>query len=306
MNVLISGGTGLIGSHLTPMLQKRGYAVGLLSRSPLQRDDVVSFVWDPGRGSIDGEAIRWADAIIHLAGAGIADQRWTDKRKKEIISSRERSGDLLFKALKEAQKPLEVFVGASAVGYYGGKSRVGNFKEDEEPATDFQGITCQRWEAASRQVQELNIRTVILRVGVVLTSAGGALPKMALPIRFGVGSPLGSGKQAVPWIHIDDVCEIFIKALEDQHMEGTFNAVAPEPINNGVLTRGIAQTLHRPLIFPRVPGFALKLLLGDMSEIVLEGNHISSAKILDAGYSFKYATLDKALQHIFAKPDEPG
>jgi len=304
MKVLITGGTGLIGSHLTRLLQERDHEVGLLSRSQLDRDGVVSFVWDPDRGSIDGEAIRWADAIIHLAGAGIADQRWTEKRKQLIISSRQRSGDLLYKALKDSQKPLEAFVGASAVGYYGGKSRVGNFQEDDAPAADFQSITCQKWEASSRQVQELNIRTVILRVGVVLTTGGGALPKMALPIRFGIGSPLGSGKQAVPWIHIDDVCGIFIKALEDKQMDGVFNAVAPEPVSNGDLTRGIARVLHRPLMFPRVPGFVLKLILGEMSEIVLEGNQVSSAKILGTGFSFKHATLDQALENLYTKSDQ--
>ena len=301
MKVLITGGTGLIGSRLTQTLLERGYEVGLLSRSQQQRKNVTSFVWDPDKGFIDKDAIGWADAIIHLAGAGIADKRWTEKRKELIISSRNKSGDVLFQALKKAQKTLQVFVGASAVGYYGGKQRDGVFHEDDAPVNDFQSVTCQKWEEASRQVQQLGIRTVVLRVGVVLAKEGGALPKMALPVRFGVGSPLGSGRQPVPWIHIDDICGIFIKALEDVEMQGVYNAVAPEQATNRSLTKEIARVLRRPLIFPRVPGFALKLLLGEMSEIVLEGNHVSADKISHAGYSFSHATLSRALEDLFVK-----
>lgn len=301
MNVLITGGTGLIGSHLTQTLQERGYQVGLLSRSEQDRKDVISFVWNPDEGLIDKEAIRWADAIIHLAGAGIADKRWSEKRKELIISSRTKSGDVLFQALKAEQKTLRAFVGASAVGYYGGTYREGVFNEADAPADDFQSITCQKWEEASLQIRDLDIRTVVLRVGVVLARDGGALPKIALPVRFGVGSMLGSGHQPIPWIHIDDVCGIFVKALEDERLQGVYNAVAPEQATNQSLTKQIAGVLRRPLIFPRVPGFALKLVLGEMSEIVLEGNQVSADKITNAGYSFSYAELDRALQNLLGK-----
>ena len=302
-NVLITGGSGLIGRHLGAQLQQKGYAVGVLTRTPKAGAHHRQFHWDPDRALMDAVAIDWADAIIHLAGAGIAEKRWSRSRKQYIVDSRVRAGDLLFNAIKTAGKQLEAFVAASAIGYYGARTTDQIFSEADPPATDFQGQTCQQWEASSLQLDSLGVRTVILRVGVVL-AAGGALKKMALPIKLFLGSPLGTGRQYIPWIHIDDVCRIFIRALEDHSLNGTYNAVAPEHVTNREFTQALARALQRPLILPAVPALALKLLLGEMSQVILEGSRISSQKLRDTGFEFLYAELAPALVRLNGRKDQ--
>ncbi|MCW3105453.1 MAG: hypothetical protein JWO09_3893 [Bacteroidetes bacterium] len=296
--VLITGASGLIGKHLTPQLQSRGYRVIHLSRSASSKGGVETFTWDVGKGMIDDRAVEQANYIIHLAGAGIADSKWTGERKKEVISSRTDSTHLLAEALKRNDKKLAAFISASAIGFYGAVTSDKNFTENDPAAKDFMGTCCRLWEASSKAITAMGIRTVKIRVGIVLTAKEGALAKMAAPVKFGVGSALGSGKQYMPWIHIDDICGIFIKALEDEALKGIYNGVAPEPVTNKELTKSIARTLRKPFFFPNVPSFALKMLFGKMSEMFLEGSRVSSEKIENAGYAFKYRKVEDALENL--------
>lgn len=296
--ILITGASGLIGSKLTPLLQQKGYRVIHLSRSIPEKAGVETFLWDVQKQTIDNESVQQADYIIHLAGANIADERWTTSRKKEIIDSRVDSAHLLFKSIQMTNTTIKAFISASAVGIYGAITSEKIFTESELPAEDFLGITCKLWEGAAETIAKLEIRTVKLRTGIVLSEKGGALEKMAKPIRFFAGAPLGSGKQYMPWIHIDDLCDMYIKAIEDHSMFGAYNAVAPEHITNTALTKAIAGRLHRPLIMPNIPAFLLKLIFGELAIAVLEGSRVSCKKIEDAGFIFKYNQVHKALENL--------
>jgi len=296
--VLITGGTGLLGTSLSNTLLARGYDVGILSRSGQVREDVKNFRWDPMQGTLDEKAIQWTDSIVHLAGAGIADKRWSSKRKQVILDSRVKSGELIFNELKSQGKQLESFIATSAIGYYGAQTVEHVFIEDDQAAQDFQGRICQAWEQASNTMVSLGVRTVIFRVGVVLASKGGALEKMARPVRLGVGAKLGKGNQYISWIHIQDMTNLFIKALEEKEMAGTFNAVSSQPVTNTEFTKALARILHRPLLVPFVPAIALKLILGEMSEIILKGSRISSKKLESTDYQFVFPDLQKALEDL--------
>lgn len=296
--VLITGASGLIGTHLTPLLQQKGYRVIHLNRSIPKEPTMETYLWDVHKQTIDERAVKEADYIIHLAGAGIADKNWTTERKKEIIDSRTESIHLLFKTIQQANTSLKGFISSSAVGIYGAVTSEKIYSETDLPAADFLGITCKLWEGAAETIAKLGIRVVKIRTGVVLSAKDGALNKMAAPIRFFIGSPLGTGKQYIPWIHIDDICNIYLKAIEDEKMQGAYNAVAPEHITNKQLTKAIARTVHRPLLMPNVPSFLLNLLFGEMSDVVLKGSRISCKKIQEQGFVFKYDQLDAALKNL--------
>jgi len=299
--ILITGASGLIGRHLTILLQERGYRVIHLGRASSKKSDVETFVWDIDKQTIDEQAVKAADYIVHLAGAGITHHRWTTPQKKEIINSRVESIHLLSTTLQKTNKSLKGFISASGVGIYGGNTTQKIYTENDPPASDFLGIVCKKWEDATESISQLGIRVVKLRTGIVLTEKGGAFKKIAMPIKFFIGSPLGSGQQYIPWIHVDDICAMYIKAIEDNQMQGTYNAVAPEHITNVSLTKMIAHTLHRPLIMPHVPGFLLKFLLGKMAIIVLEGSRASCKKIQDTGFKFKFPTVNTALKDLFKR-----
>ncbi len=239
------------------------------------------------------------DTVIHLAGAGIGDKRWTKKRKQEIVDSRVRTGQLIFDSVKGNPGRLKAFITASATGYYGMVTSDRFFTEEDPPADDFTGETCRLWEQTARMFETLGIRTVIVRTGIVFTPTGGALAKMALPVRFGMGSPIGTGRQYMPWIHVDDLCGIYLKAVEDSGMEGVFNAVAPVIPTNRELTAMMAGVLGRPFWLPTVPGIAMKVLFGEMSSILLEGSRIASVKIRNAGYEFLFQEPEGALFDLF-------
>ena len=298
--VLISGGTGSIGSLMADFLHRQGHEVGLLSRSEKNDGTFKTYKWNIKDNYLDPEALESCDYIIHLAGAGIADKAWTAGRKKEIIESRVLSTDLLYNQVKKHKTPLKAFISASAVGYYGQVTSNKNFTEKDKSANDFVGKTCFLWEQAAEQFEDLGIRTVRLRIGVVLMEKGGALEKMVQPIRMGFGSPLGSGKQYIPWIHVDDLIGMFYKALTSDDMSGAYNAVAPEPANNAEFTRILAQVLNKKLWLPNVPAFVLKALLGDRASLVLKGSRVSSKKIESTGYTFKYTSLEPALKNLLS------
>lgn len=296
--VLITGGSGLIGRHLSRKLKEKGYNVFLLSRKSSPGNN-HSVYWNPEKNEVENEAIERSDYIIHLAGAGIGDKRWTKKRKELILSSRVKTCELLFKKVQESGTKLKAFISASGIGWYGAVTSEKIFSETDPPADDFIGDVCRQWELSADRFQESGIRTVKVRTGIVLARKGGALDRMTLTVRPGLGSALGSGKQYNPWIHIDDLCNIYIRAIEDKSMAGSWNAVAPEHMTNKEFMRTLAKVLKKPFFFPTVPSFALKLLFGTMSVILLKGSRVSAGKILSAGYNFEFPDLENALKNLF-------
>jgi len=295
-SILVTGGTGLIGKKLCDLLRKKGYKVAVLSRN--QNIKPNTYYWNTDTWYVDAKAIIEADYIIHLAGAGIADERWTEERKRILINSRVNTANLIFEKVKELNPNLKGFIAASGIGYYGATTSEKIYNENDAPREDFISDICKVWEKASTQFNTINIRTVILRTGVVFSSNGGALEKLSKPIKLGVGAALGNGKQYVPWIHEDDLCDMYIEAIENREFNGIYNAVAPEHISNKSLTKNIAEKLKKPLWLPNIPAFFLKLILGEMAVIILQGSRISSEKIASTGFKFKFPTLEIALKDL--------
>ena len=300
MNILITGGTGLVGKHLTKLLLSKGYKVSFLSRKKEQIPNVKVYQWDIEKGQIDADALTNVDYIVHLAGAGIADKRWTDKRKQEIIDSRIKPIQLLNKHLQTHKIKLKAFVSASAIGFYGGDTGETRLDENSNAGNDFLATCTKIWETETKNFTQAE-RTVSLRTGIVLSEAGGALPKLAQPIKLGVGSPLGSGKQWMSWIHIDDMCQLYLQAIEDKKMHGPYNAVAPEPIRNEEMTKTVAEVLKRPLWLPNIPPFAIKLLFGELAITVLGGNYVKNKRVSEEiSFSYQFPTLKEALENLYA------
>jgi uncharacterized protein (TIGR01777 family) len=299
-NVLVTGGTGLVGKHLCKRLKEKGYNVAILSRRN-NKGNYQYYSWDLKRGEIEKKAIETADCIIHLAGASLTEKRWTESRKQQIVDSRVKSGELIFAKIKEQKKVPKVFISASGIGYYGQKTTEKIFEENDLPANDFLAETCKKWEQMANKFTDIGVRTVKIRTGIVLTKQGGALSKMMTAVKLGLGSAIGSGRQYFPWIHIDDLCGIYIKAIEDTKMEGAYNAVAPEHKTNKEFTHSLAQILKKPFWFPNIPAIMMKILFGRMSEILLNGSRVSAEKIRSAGYIFLYPKLENALVEITQK-----
>lgn len=292
-NILITGGSGLVGQRITELLEKKGYEVAWLSRSQQGRK---SFLWDVENKEIDPQAIEWADAIIHLAGAGVAEKRWTPERKKLILDSRTHSTQLLFSAIEKAEKKPSTFISASAVGFYGFNTGTTLVDEGSKAGSDFLAEVVIAWEHEVKKIEALHLRTVLLRIGIVLDAEGGALGEMLKPP---VAAPLGSGDQWMSWIHIEDLANMFVFALEKTTLQGIYNAVGPNPATNQQLTKEAAAAKGKPYIGIGVPGFALKLVLGEMAAMVLGGNRVSSQKIQKAGFEFEFPELKGALNEIF-------
>lgn len=300
-SILITGGNGLIGKTLSQKLLEKGYKVSILSRSSRDIPGIKSYTWDWNKQKIEKGAVENSDIIIHLAGENVGAGRWTKQRKEQIIDSRVKTTNLLHEAVKKSGSKLQAFISSAATGYYGSLTSDKTFTEEDPVANDFLGEVCQKWEHAADQFQNDGIRTVKIRTGVVLTNQGGALPKMTKPIISGFGSALGSGNQFVPWIHIDDICGIYLKAIEEQNIQGPFNAVSSEHISNKELTRKIALILKKPLWLPNVPSFVLKTMFGEMAQIILEGSRISNDKIINTGFRFNYPHIEKALKNILER-----
>ncbi|WP_392348053.1 TIGR01777 family oxidoreductase [uncultured Polaribacter sp.] len=288
--ILVTGGTGLVGRRLTALLTEKNHEVRILSRNPKNKNE---FKWDFSKGSLDDKAIENIDYIIHLAGAGIAEKRWTKERKEVIVNSRVATANLIFDKIKSQNIPLKGFISASGSNYYGAQTTAKVFKESDAVGTDFLGQVCLRWEAAANQFKDLNIPVTILRTGVVLSKTGGALEKMRTPIV----SPLGSGNQYLAWIHIDDLCNLYIKAVEED-FEGVYNTVSPESHTNRTFSKTLAKAIKRPYLPIAVPGFLLKLVFGELAIILLEGSRLSSGKIEKKGFVFKYIELKRALESL--------
>jgi uncharacterized protein len=295
-NILLTGGTGFVGKNITDLLVANGFSVSVLSRSDQKNTPSISYYkWDLNRNYIDEEAILKADYIIHLAGEGIVEKRWTEKRKKDILESRVKPVDLIFSILEKKGKKLDAFISASAIGIYGATTNDNICTENTPPANDFLGITCQEWEKATDKINSLGIRTVKVRTGIVLGKGEGFLKKIVPSFKAGFGSILGTGKQYVPWIHIDDLCNIYLKAVLDQEMHGPYNACITDDTTNAVLSKTLANLFGYSIWLPKAPAFILKIVLGEMSVAVLEGQRVSSEKIQKTGFEFQFTNLESAL-----------
>ena len=299
MNILITGATGLIGEKMVSLLKKDNHIIHYLSTSKSKIEHTSNykgFYWNPGKGEIDLAAFEDVSVIIHLAGASVS-KKWTTSYKKEIIQSRVQSANLLFKTLQSHPNSVKQFISASAIGIYP-NDLTAIYNEDDSKIDDsFLGEVTQLWEESTNLFKSLPLLVTTIRIGVVLANESGALVEMTKPIKYGFGTALASGKQYVSWIHIDDLVAIF-KYVIDNNLEGIYNAVSPYPTTNEEITKAIAKTIHKPLFLPNVPKFMLRLLLGEMHQIVTSSQHVSSRKILDAGFQFQYASLSKSLQNL--------
>jgi len=320
--VLITGGTGLIGKALTTALLERGYSVIILTRHlPNDKPETINnkllyAIWDIEKQTIDKAAIGKADYIIHLAGASVAEKRWTTKRKNEIVESRTKGSSLLVKALSETDNKVKAVISASGIGWYGSPFSVQSeekgtiktpFIETDPPAEDFLGVTCRQWEASVEPAALMGKRLVKFRTGIVLSNEGGALAEFKKPLRFGLATILGSGKQIVSWIHIDDLVRLFMYAIENEELDGVYNAVAPRPVTNKEFILALARKLKgKFFIAVHVPSFILNIVLGEMSVEVLKTAAVSSAKIQDAGFIFHYPAVAPAIRQLSDPKNSPG
>jgi uncharacterized protein (TIGR01777 family) len=298
ISVLITGGSGLLGKQLTKELLDQGHSVSHLSRSAGKHPQVKSFLWNVEEGTIDPDCINGIDTIIHLAGAGIADKRWTDERKMLMLESRTKSIKLIYQLIKDKPNQVKSIISASATGYYSDRGDE-LLTENSPPAHDFLGTCCIEWEKAVDEGKSLGLRIIKYRTGVVLTKDGGALPQLAVPVKLGIGSPLGNGRQWIPWIHHQDVLDMYMYAINNEALTGVYNMVAPHAVTNATLAKAVAKHLHRPFWAPNVPAFMLKLLMGEMATVVLGSTKVSARKIEDAGFKFKYPDIDSALTEIY-------
>jgi len=304
--VLISGGTGLIGTKLTRHLTGSGHEVILLSRKQrkISKDPKITYsFWDVKKQFIDPSVIKKADHIIHLAGAGVMDKRWTEDYKKEIIESRTKSSELIIKALEENIHHVRSFVSASAIGWYGADAtpliHKDGFIETDPADKGFLGETCVLWENSIEPLTVTGIRLVKLRTGIVLSNAGGAYKEFTMPFKFGVAGIIGDGKQIISWIHIDDLCRMYIEAIENDELHGAYNAVAPLPVSNKKLIIEAAEKIRHKFYIPvHVPSFLLKLFLGKKSVEILKSATVSDKKIKLTGFTFLYPTIEVALDEL--------
>ena len=296
MNILITGGTGLIGTELTRQLLQKGHSVAFLSRTPGKNElGVKEFAWDVDLATYDKEAFENIDTIINLAGATL-NKRWTPQYKNEILRSRVDGTRLLYYAVLRENVNLKTLLSASAIGYYPSDYNV-MFSENDAPGQDFLSMVTQKWEQEAQNFKKLNIRTIRARFGLVLSNEGGALPSLTRPIKYGVGTALGNGRQWLSWIHIHDAAAILIHLLEND-LKGVYNIVAPGPVTNKGLNEIIASKLHEPLWLPKVPEKLLKLVLGEMATIVLKSNKVSNYKVESTGYKYKFSKLREALDDL--------
>jgi uncharacterized protein (TIGR01777 family) len=295
-NVLISGGSGLVGTAIMDLLISKGYTVALLSRSA-GAGKTRRFQWDIDAKTIDPEAIEFADIIIHLAGENVSSKRWSAKQKKRIVDSRVESTKLLYEAIKASTKKPELFISASAVGYYGYKDPQNAAIESDSSGDDFLARTVDLWEGEVKKFEALTIPTIRVRIGVVIAPKGGLLKSILPFVKWGLAAPIGSGKQFVPWIELSDLAQLFYFVMTKEKPAKVYNAVAPEFLTNKDLMRALAQKMNKPFFLPPVPSFMIRLLYGEMGDIILFGKKVSSEKVRSDGFRFKSTSLEEVIKN---------
>jgi hypothetical protein len=301
-NVLITGGSGFVGKNLTQLLIANGYTVSILSRSKrTDKENIFYYTWDVEKQTIEKEAVLNADFVIHLAGANIAEKRWTNKRKEEILSSRELSAQLIYASLKRYDKKVEAFISASAVGIYGAINGQAICKEEMQPANDFLGLTCQKWEAAADRFEKLGIRTVKIRTGLVLGQNDGFLNKLIPVFKLRLGAALGTGKQYMPWIHINDLCSAYLEAIKNPEMHGAYNVAINDNTTNELFSKTLARVYGYSIWLPNVPSFLIKIVLGELSKLILTGRRISNDKIKKLGFQFEHKNLEDTIRYCLSQ-----
>jgi uncharacterized protein (TIGR01777 family) len=294
--IIITGGTGLVGRALKQLLEEQGNTVSLLSRKANKQTSV--FGWNPQAAIIDESIFYNHDYIIHLAGAGVADKRWTPQYKKEIYDSRIQSTRLLVDKLRELKNhSIKKLISASAIGIYGNEVSTPAL-ETAPAANTFLAKVCEDWEQEALKAQEVGVPTAIIRVGVVLAKEGGFIPQISAPIKLFAGTVLGNGKQMLSWIHIHDLCRMFAEAVNKPELVGIYNGVAPVAVTNHQITHLMAKRLHRPIILPNAPVFALKLALGEMHSMILANQHVSAEKWIRNGFCYKFPLIEDALADL--------
>jgi uncharacterized protein len=303
-NIVIAGGTGLIGGALAFLAANKNYSVTVLTRKAgvIDKEGLKFSEWSPAEGKIDTAVIKNADVIINVSGENVADKRWSKKRKQEIIHSRVQSNNVLIDAVRSSASKATTYISASAIGWYGHDSketRQIGFKEDAQANNDFLGSTCKAWEESALKAESLGLRTVILRTGIVLSKEGGALAEFIKPLRSGIASIIGTGNQMISWIHIEDLCRMYLCAIEDNKMKGVYNAVSPQPVTNEQLVLTLAKEKRGKAFIPiHVPSFIIKLMLGEMSIEVLKSTTVSADKIKNAGFQFLYPGIQSAINNL--------
>ena len=296
MKILISGASGLLGTHLIPTLEAKGHEIHTLVRKTPKGANEIR--WDSKTGVDDEEQAKLEDfdAVIHLAGDNIASENWSPEKKRKIRESRSTGTRVLVEALRKTEIPPKIFVSASATGFYGDRGDE-DLTETSPKGVGFLPDVCDEWEREARRAEDFGARVALLRTGVVLSKDGGALEKMLTPFRFGVGGTVGSGKQWMSWISLEDTLEIYHLALENEQISGAVNTTSPNPVTNAEFTDTLGKVLHRPTVLP-VPEFAIRLLFGEMGErLLLEGNKVLPKKLQDFGFEFKFPDLEEALKH---------
>jgi uncharacterized protein (TIGR01777 family) len=298
MNVLITGGTGLVGARLSAVLTEAGHRVAHLSRTPAPGGPCRTFQWNPAAGTIDPLAVPFADAVVNLAGANVGEGKWTAARKQELLAGRVDGLALLHRELAKPGHRVGTVVSASAIGLYGNTGDALVTEDTPPVGYDLLADLTQAWEQAAAPLAALGLRVVVPRIGVVLSLVSGVLPALADPVKRGFGAPLGSGQQWLSWIHIDDLCRLLLAMLTDDAWRGAYNAVAPYTATNTAFTRALAEVLHRPLLLPKIPAFILQLAMGEQSEMVSTSKRVSAAKMLARGFAFEFPELREALQAL--------
>ena len=299
MKILITGGSGTLGSALTQKLLKNNIEVVHLTREKNSKNDVKNYLWDWSKNEIDENCLIGVTHIVHLAGAGIAEKAWTKRRKNIIVKSRVLTARLLLSKINALDLKLSAFISASAVGYYGAQISEKTFTETDKSYEDFMGNCCKQWENAADKYNPIT-RVSKFRLGVILDKNSGALFKIAQMVKNRIGSPLGNGKQYMPWIHLEDAVNLFYFAIMNNEIKGTFNAVSQEIITNKELTFKIGKVLNRKIWMPNVPSFVLKFIYGEMSDTILKGVKVSNEKIKSLKFKFKYEKVDEALKAIYS------
>ncbi len=298
MKVLITGGSGLIGTALTKALLNQDIEVTHLTRYKNSKMGIKTYEWDWKKNYIEEGAFKGVTHIVHLAGASIVDKPWSMSRKRLIVKSRVLTARLLENEIRKQGLKLEAFISASGIGYYGAVTRAASFNEEDVCGTDFAAECCRQWENAAHKFEDIT-RVAIIRTGIVLSDSGGAVEKIKSSVKRGLGAPIGSGEQIMPWIHIDDMVAIYMNAIKNNSWDGVYNAVANNS-TNAVFTKSIADALGKKMRLPKVPSFMLKMIFGEMAELLLNGTTVSNDKILKNGFQPSYTDLDEAMLSILS------